>query len=521
MRVVLYARVSSHKQAEKDLSVGAQLRALRGFAHEKGWTVVGEFVDKAVSGRTANRPGFKEMLSAVRREKVDAVLVWKLDRLARDVEVAAATQAFLRRHGARLISLHESFDDTPQGRLIAHTFEALAQFYSDNLAQDICRGIREVALRRFYYHGHPPDGYKTISVRDGTTTRKKLTPDEVRGPIPLRMFYMCLSGKGGREISNTLNAEGTFTRTGRPWTPQKIYAILKNPVYCGDLVLGTSRHCSEFQQPLVIRNAHEPLVPRDVFDRVQEILRSRAKNPAAPRWHGSPYLLSGLVRCGKCGAALCGTAAKSGRFRYYTCTRYYKEGKRSCPGTRVRKEKLEQFVLDKVTTVILAPENLARLVDLVNQELAESTERIDAELQRIDQEIAVIQARLARLFDALETGKLELEDLAPRIKDLRKSIEKLENRKEALLEAKGTQDVVVVDKDTILAYARDLEKTLSTGSLSERKTFLASLVKRIVVHQERVEIEYRLPQSQPKPEEPTVLQSVASGGADGSRTRGL
>ena len=156
MNVVLYARVSSHKQAEKDLSISAQLRALRGFAHEQGWAVVGEFVDRAISGRTANRPGLKQMLRRVKRGDVDTVLVWKLDRLARNVEVSAAVDGFLRRHGVRLISLHESFDDSPQGRFIARTFENLAEFYSNNLSQDICRGIRELAQRGFYPMGVLP-----------------------------------------------------------------------------------------------------------------------------------------------------------------------------------------------------------------------------------------------------------------------------------------------------------------------------------------------------------------------------
>jgi len=114
-----------------------------------------------------------------------------------------------------------------------------------------------------------------------------------------------------------------------------------------------------------LRNVHEPLVSREEFERVQELLDYRAAIPGAPRWHVSPYLLIGLVRCGKCGAALCGTSAKSGRFRYHTCSRYYKQGKSACPGDKVRKEKLESFVLEKLLTAILAPENLERLLELV------------------------------------------------------------------------------------------------------------------------------------------------------------
>ena len=519
MNVVLYARVSSHKQAEKDLSIGAQLRALRGFAHEQGWAVVGEFVDKAISGRTANRPGLRQMLRRIKRGDVGAVLVWKLDRLARNVEVSAAIDGFLRRKGVKLISLHESFDDSPQGRFIARTFENLAEFYSNNLSQDICRGIRELAQRGFYPHGRPPIGYTTVPVKDGTATRKKLVPDEVYAPVIRRIFSLYLSGKGGREIARILNEEGVLTNTGKRWSAQRIYSILRNPVYVGDLVLGMSPHSSENQTPLWLKDVHEPLVARGDFEKVQEILRHRAEIPGAPRWQSSPYLLTGLVRCGKCGGALCGTAAKSGQFHYYTCSRYYKEGKDSCPGVRVRQEKLESFVLDKLFTVILAPGNLEKLVELVNEELAADLERIDAEVERIGQEIRQNRARLAKLFDALETGKLELEDLAPRIKELRRAIECLEERREELLEARQSREVFQVNKETVLSYVRDLKKVLETGSLSERKAFLAGVIKRIVVYDEGIEIEYRLPQPRNQEKDellPAVLHSVNSGGGDGT-----
>jgi DNA invertase Pin-like site-specific DNA recombinase len=436
MNVLLYARVSSHKQAEKDLSIGAQLRALRAFAHEQGWTVVAEFVDKAVSGRTARRPGLVKMLHKVKRGGVDAVLVWKLDRLARNMEVSALIDGFFRTSDVKLISLHESFDDSPQGRFIARMFESLAEFYSNNLSQDICRGIREVARRGFYPHGRPPIGYKTAPVEEGTAVRKKLVPDEALAPVVRRMFSMYLSGKGGREIANALNKEGVLTNAGKRWSPQRVYSVLRNPIYVGDIVLGAGPHSSENQEKLRMRDVHEPLITREEFERVQELLDWRGETPGAPRWHHSPYLLSGLARCGKCGAALCGTSAKSGQFHYYTCSRYYKEGKGSCLGVRVRKEKLETFVPDKLLTVVLALENLERLVELVNDELTQDREGIGEEVARLEREIAAHRSRLSRLFDALETGKLELEDLAPRIKELRKAIKDLEERNERLLEAR-------------------------------------------------------------------------------------
>lgn len=137
MRIVLYARVSSQRQAEKQLSISAQLRALRAFAKEKGWTITSEYVDEAKSGRTANRPAFTKMLTAVKYRDIDAVLVWKLDRLARNMEISTAIDAHFRKYGVKIISLHENIDDTPQGKLAARMFESFAEFYSNNLSQDI------------------------------------------------------------------------------------------------------------------------------------------------------------------------------------------------------------------------------------------------------------------------------------------------------------------------------------------------------------------------------------------------
>jgi len=107
------------------------------------------------------------MLQRIKRGGVDAVLVWKLDRLARNVEISAAIDGLLQRHGVKLVSLHEFFNDSPQRKFITRTFENLAESYSNTFSQDICRGIREVDQRGFYPHGRPPIGYKTVPVQDG------------------------------------------------------------------------------------------------------------------------------------------------------------------------------------------------------------------------------------------------------------------------------------------------------------------------------------------------------------------
>jgi len=187
----------------------------------------------------------------------------------------------------------------------------------------------------------------------------------------------------------------------------------------------------------------------------------------------------------------------------------------------VRKEKLETFVLDKLLTVILAPENLDRLVELVNEELVQDRERIEEEVARLEREIAGYQSRLSRLFDALETGKLELEDLAPRIKELRQAIERLEDKRETMIEEGEARRAFQVDKKTVLSYVRDLKRVLAEGSLSEQKMFLAGVIKKIIVNDGEIDIEYRIPQPELDRAEslPPVLELMSAVGEEGRQKR--
>ncbi len=155
MKAVLYARVSSEKQAEKDLSIPAQLKALRKHAESKGYDVVRDYVDEAESARTAHRPAFQEMIAASKNriKQFDVILVWKLSRFARNREDSIMYKSLLRKHGVQLVSINEQIDDTPTGKLFEGMIEVMDEFYSANLAQDTKRGMRESASRGYFSGG--------------------------------------------------------------------------------------------------------------------------------------------------------------------------------------------------------------------------------------------------------------------------------------------------------------------------------------------------------------------------------
>ena len=178
MKVAIYARVSSDRQ-DVDLSIAAQLRALREYAAKQGDQGVREYVDEAESGRTADRPQFQRMIAEARRASrpFQLILVWKYSRFARSREDSAVFKSLLKKHGVRVVSITEPFDDSPTGRLMEAIIESLDEFYSANLGQEVLRGMRESASRGFYVASRAPYGYWRVKVKDGKMERATLQPD--------------------------------------------------------------------------------------------------------------------------------------------------------------------------------------------------------------------------------------------------------------------------------------------------------------------------------------------------------
>jgi DNA invertase Pin-like site-specific DNA recombinase len=175
MKAAIYARVSSDRQ-DVDLSIAAQLKALRDYAARNNHTIVREFIDQAESGRTVCRPQFREMISTARQtvKPFELILVYKYSRFARSREDSIVYKALLKKSGVQLISITEPVDDSAMGRLMQSIIECIDEFYSENLGEEVTRGMRESASRGFYLSSKPPYGFRKIKVRDGLKEHTKL-----------------------------------------------------------------------------------------------------------------------------------------------------------------------------------------------------------------------------------------------------------------------------------------------------------------------------------------------------------
>jgi site-specific DNA recombinase len=522
MDVVIYARVSSDAQ-DVNLSIGAQLRALREYAQRKGWRIVREFVDQAESGRTSERPAFREMIALAKAKSPPfrIILVWKLNRFARSRIDSVTYKALLRQRGIDVISINEPLEDSPSGRLLEGVIESVDEFYSASLAEDIKRGIREATKRGFFVGSRPPYGYHRVPIRDGEKTRNTLSPDandSVSYQTVNRVFSEANYGSGCKEIAKALNGDGLRTSTGSRWTSTFVYKMLTNEAYYGTLVLGGRKGHKAYRSgvpPVRVENAWPAIVDKTIFLSIREKLSSRRPAEIHPRVVPSFYLLTGLLYA-ECGKAMIGRSAKSHRYYYYACNGRHKGECKSCNLKIYPKDKLERRVTEVITGRILTEEMLEKLVVMVNEELDALNGSSAERRQSIDADMRDVNLRLDRLYDALETGKLNLDELAPRIKELKVRHNDLEQNLAELRNSLTAEGMWHVDKEQVKAYANNLQKLLTEIEVVRSKTILRSFIDRITIGESSGCIRYRLPIPQAWSEQDSfsVLPIEPLGGAE-------
>ena len=488
----LYARVSSDRQ-DVDLSVAAQLRALRDYARKNGYIVAREYVDEAESGHIADRPEFRKMIDAASRPNAPfrEILVWKFSRFTRKREHAVVFKSMLRRKGVRVVSITEHADDTPTGKLMEGIIESVDEFYSENLAQEVTRGMREAASRGFWVTSRTPYGYNRVMVQDGVKKRPTLEPDPDASRVVKRIFDMAEAGTGMLHIARALNDEGIASPAGKLWSKNGIHFILRNEVYTGTLVWGTNGKGKE--EPVRVEKAFPAIVSRTRFHRVNRLMRSRAPKVAHPRRVGSTYLLSGLVKCRACNRALSGQDAKSGRFAYYVCQSIMKRGKDACETPRLNARRFEELVVGKIRSNILTDGNIRALVKVVGEEMDGVAREQHKRLETIEDELEDVKRKLGRIWHFVETTDIDMADASSRIKEHRERQERLEDAAADARAILSQRRAVLEDVETIAAYAQDMSEFLKESELTERRAFIETFVKEIVVMPGNALMRYTIP----------------------------
>ena len=435
-RVVIYSRVSSDEQVQQGLSIPAQRNALLAHIERDGAMVlVGEFVDEGQSAYApaAKRKDFQEMIARCKEGGVDTVLVHKLDRFSRNREESVVFKGMLRKHGVVVKSVTEAYDpETPQGALFEGILETLSQYFSENLAQEVRKGMGQNASLGRWNGGPAPYGYAIKKEIDesGRVWSRLVPGSEEEVTTVTRIFdFATEQGWGCKQIVNWLNERGYRTRAGNAWSTSTVGRLLNNPVYTGDLVWGQNLRGSKVEyrdnaQSVVLENAHEALVSKEQWERRKELGASRRFRRRDSPTRPGRYLLHRLVRCGECGHNFVGIDERvkheNGKrycYPYYLCNGYRQKGRSECQRLAIRREWAEKAVVNAIRNQICQPERLAQLRRSATKKLEDYRKKVSRESTVDRKQLAEIQTQTNRLYDAIALG-MDLSECQKRIRAL-------------------------------------------------------------------------------------------------------
>lgn len=431
-----YARFSSDNQHEE--SIVAQLRAIREYADKENVTIIKEYIDEARSATTDDRPNFLRMIKDISsgRIKVDYVLVHKLDRFARNRYDSAIYRRELAQHGVKLIAVAQPMGDGPESIILEAMIEAMAEYYSKNLSNEVKTKMKEHARQGKHMGGIPPLGYDVATQEDGT---KKYVINEHEAQAVRLIFRMVADGYGYSKIIDALNARGYKTKRGNKFGKNSIYEILRNEKYIGTYVFNKTasgkmgkrnNHATKDENEIIkIPGAIPAIITMEEWEAVQKIMKSREKGSRARQRSEVVYILTGKAVCGECGATYTGKSQTAGRskkkYSLYSCSA--KKQKRTCSNKDVRKEVLENYVLDQIEK-IFNPLNVDELASEVEKTYKELNQEYFQETNQIKKSIAEIQTRMDRLFEMVESGFADHSTIGPRLDKLAKEKETMTNR---------------------------------------------------------------------------------------------
>lgn len=389
---VIYARYSSHSQ--RDVSIEQQIRACKLFAERHGVKVVKIYEDRALTGTNDKRPGFQQMIQDAKRGGWNYVIVYTLDRFARDRYDSAVYKRQLKNLGVKVLSAMENISDDPTGILMESMLEGLAEYYSKELSRKVQRGHEDNA-RKCMVNGALPLGYVK-----GPDSRYMISEPEAE--IVREIFRRVKDQEKLSEIIADLNARGITTKTGKAWNRSSFNQILSNERYTGVYIYRDIRTPGGIPQ----------IISQDLFDTVQCILHLKpnarrdptGNTPQKRRREGGVYLLTGKLFCGHCKSPMIGVSGTSHTTAphfYYTC-----KGRRadhgSCSKKNVRRDHMEQFIATALRDTMLTDEAVQALATAAIE--YQSRYVTNNELESLKNQLADVNRSLNNLVNAIEAG---------------------------------------------------------------------------------------------------------------------
>lgn len=424
--VCLYLRFSSERQKEQ--SIEGQLRDCIAHCKRKSYRIVAIFVDRATTARkdVEKRVHFQEMITASVHQTWKLVIVWKLDRFARNREDSAVFKMRLRKNGVKVESATEGISKNPEGIILEAVLEGIAEYYSADLSQKITRGMRESALKCHSIGGHVPLGYK---IEDH---RLVINPNTAH--IVQEAFELYANGETVADICRMFNTKGYRTAKGAEFNRNSFKSMFRNKRYIG--VYTYKEIEKEGGVPAII--------DKELFETVQRRLSANAEAPARGKAKVD-YLLAGKLFCGHCGGSMngeSGTSKTGAIHHYYSC--YSRKRHHSCDKKPLRKEWIEQIVAQDAME-LLTDDAIQEMADMAISQ-TEKDLRENTRIPELSERMKETESGIANITKAVEKG-IASDALMSRLVELEK-----EKKNLLRLIAEEEKYVCKIDRDQIVYW---------------------------------------------------------------------
>lgn len=405
MNGVIYARYSSDNQREE--SIEGQLRECKEFANRNDITIVDTYIDRAFSAKTDNRPSFQKMIRDSAKNQFDVIIVWKLDRFARNRYDSAHYKAQLRKNGVKVVSATETISEGAEGIILESVLEGMAEYYSAELAEKVIRGQTENAMKCKFNGGPVTFGYYIDD-------EQHFQIDEETAPYIIQIYNAYDSGMTMKEIAEDLNNKGVSNSRGGRFTINIISKILSNRRYIGEYRF----------RDIVVPDGIPTIVDKDLFDRVQASLEKN-KHASAKYKADDEYILTTKLYCGNCKSFMVGESGTNHQgltYRYYKCIDA-KRG-RGCKKKAVKKDYIESAVLNAVVAALTNEDYINQLIEA----LLEYQELENTDLKFLQQQLLKTNKKIDNMLNAIEQGiitdstKQRLQELESKKKDIKVQI---------------------------------------------------------------------------------------------------
>lgn len=483
-----YIRVSTERQVE-GYSIEGQITKIEQYCQFNGYELVDIYADRGISGKSMNRPELQRMLNDAKNGKLDCVMVYKTNRLARNTSDLLTIVEELHRQNVEFFSLSERMEvKNSTGKLMLQILASFSEFERNTILENIYTGQYQRALEG-YYQGNLPLGYNNIP-----DNKKELMINQHEANIVKYIFESYAKGHGYRKIANALNHKGYVTKKGNPFSISAVTYILSNPFYIGKIQFAKYKDWNDKRRkglndkPVIAEGKHTPIISQSLWDKVQARKKQVSEKPQA---HGKgTNILTGLISCPQCSAPMAASnttnTLKDGtkkRIRYYSCSNFRNKGSKVCSANSVRADVIEKYVMDQILEIVKSDKVITQVVERVNQENQIDVAAINHDIAYKQQQFDEINTKLKNLIQTIEDNPDLTSALKPTIHQYETQLNDITNQMNQLKQQQN-QEKPSYDTKQIALLLQRIFQNIESMDKSQLKALYLTVIDRIDIRKD-------------------------------------